>query len=53
MIFLLLLLVLMNIGERITDQECKEFIEEADIDGDGKIDYEEFYLMMTETNQDN
>ena len=24
-----------------------EFIEEADIDGDGKINYEEFYLMMT------
>ena len=47
-------LVLMNIGERITDQECKEFIEEADIDGDGKIDYEEFYIMMTSNHdQDN
>ena len=61
--------VLLNIGEKITDEEMQgkrselstmidvmlilfffnyiAFIEEADIDGDGKINYEEFYLMMT------
>ena len=36
----------MNIGERVTDEECETFINEADIDGDGQINYEEFYSMM-------
>ena len=26
---------------------CQAIIEEADIDGDGQINYEEFYNMMT------
>ena len=38
--------VMMNIGERVTDEECETFITEADIDGDGQINYEEFYSMM-------
>ena len=37
---------MMNLGERLTDEECDMLVEEADIDGDGQIDYEEFYLLM-------
>ena len=37
---------MMNLGERLTDEECDQLVEEADIDGDGQIDYEEFYLLM-------
>jgi calmodulin len=39
--------VMMNLGEKITDDECDQFIVEADVDGDGQINYEEFYTMMT------
>ena len=28
-------------------EECEMLIEEADIDGDGNINYEEFYAMMS------
>lgn len=38
---------MMNIGERITDEECEQLVAEADIDGDGQINYEEFYAMMS------
>ena len=30
-----------------TGEEINSMIEEADIDGDGQINYEEFYNMMT------
>lgn len=30
------------VGEKLSDQEIKEMIKEADIDGDGAISYEEF-----------
>ena len=36
----------MNLGERLTDDECDQLVEEADIDGDGQINYEEFYFLM-------
>merc|ERR1719312_1178473 len=39
-------LVMMNIGESLTIQEIQAMIDEADIDGDGQINYEEFYQMM-------
>lgn len=42
--------VMMNMGERLTDEECDQLVDEADIDGDGQINYEEFYLMMTSIN---
>jgi len=29
-----------SLGERLTDQEITEMIHEADIDGDGQINYE-------------
>lgn len=38
--------VMMNLGEKLTDQECDQLVEEADLDGDGVINYEEFYYLM-------
>ncbi|KAI8597479.1 putative calmodulin [Dissophora ornata] len=38
--------VLTNLGERLTDSEVDEMIHEADVDGDGQINYEEFVRMM-------
>ena len=32
--------VMTNLGERLTDEEADEMIREADIDGDGQINYE-------------
>jgi len=37
---------MLNLGEQITTAECQCLIEEADIDGDGQINYEEFVKMM-------
>merc|ERR1719342_497641 len=39
--------VMMNLGERMSEVECDALVDEADIDGDGCINYEEFYMMMT------
>ena len=38
--------VMTNLGEKLTDDEVDEMIKEADIDGDGHINYEEFVRMM-------
>ena len=35
-----------NMGERLTGEEIQTLIDEADLDGDGMINYEEFYTMM-------
>ena len=43
---------MMNLGEKLTGEEINSMIEEADIDGDGQINYEEFYSMMTCTKWD-
>ena len=37
--------VMTNLGEKLTD-EVDEMIREADVDGDGHINYEEFVRMM-------
>jgi calmodulin len=34
--------VMTNLGEKLTDEEVDEMIREADVDGDGQIDYDEF-----------
>ncbi|KAK9002571.1 hypothetical protein V6N11_025242 [Hibiscus sabdariffa] len=38
--------VMANLGEKLTDEEVDEMIREADVDGDGQINYEEFVKVM-------
>ena len=38
--------VMTDLDQTITDEEVDEMIREADIDGDGQINYEEFAKMM-------
>merc|ERR1711924_557064 len=38
--------IMTNLGEKLTDEEGDEMIREADIDGDGQINYEEFVKVM-------
>ena len=39
-------LTMNNLGEPLTDQEVKSMIEEADLDGDGRINFSEFSRLM-------
>ncbi|XP_033736503.1 calmodulin-like [Pecten maximus] len=39
--------VMLNLGEKLSLAEAEEMIREADIDGDGQIDYKEYVKMMT------
>ncbi|KXS13809.1 centrin 1 [Gonapodya prolifera JEL478] len=39
-----------ELGENLTDEEIREMIEEADRDGDGEINEEEFLRIMKKTN---
>ena len=38
--------VMTNLGERLTDQEVEEMIKEADLDGDGSVNYEGRYQSL-------
>jgi len=38
--------VMTNLGEKLTDEEVDEMIREADVDGDGQINCEEFVKCM-------
>merc|ERR1712126_247311 len=38
--------VMSNLGETLGQDEIQTMIDEADLDGDGQINYEEFYAMM-------
>jgi calmodulin len=40
--------VMTNLGEKLTDEEVDEMIREADVDGDGQINYDEFVKMMVD-----
>ncbi|XP_040428064.1 caltractin-like [Cygnus olor] len=42
-------LVATEVGEDITDEELKEMIDEADADGDGEVDQQEFLRILTLT----
>ncbi len=35
-----------EVGEKIPDEELKEMLEEADRDGDGMLNFDEFYRIM-------
>lgn len=38
--------VMLNLGERLSEEEAEQMIREADLDGDGVVSYEEFVRMM-------
>ncbi|KAF6173399.1 hypothetical protein GIB67_027094 [Kingdonia uniflora] len=38
--------VMINLGEKLSDEEVDQMIREADLDGDGQVNYEEFVRMM-------
>ncbi|KAL9653152.1 hypothetical protein ABK040_006368 [Willaertia magna] len=40
--------VMTNLGEKLTEDEVNEMIREADIDGDGQINYSEFVKMINQ-----
>ena len=42
--------VLVQIGEKLSQEEVDELIGEADIDGDGNIFYDEFAAMIFKVN---
>lgn len=40
--------IMTNLGEKLTDEEVDEMVQEVDLDGDGHIDYEEFTQMLAQ-----
>lgn len=38
-----------ELGENLNDEELQEMIEEADLDGDGEVNEEEFLRVMKKT----
>ena len=36
------------LGTMLTKEEVEDFMREADVDGNGKLDYDEFVKMMLE-----
>ena len=41
--------VVTRMGHVLTSAEADEFMKEADLDGDGKLDYNEFVAMMMQS----
>lgn len=39
--------VMSKIGERLTDEDISFLMKEADVDGDGRVDFKEFVRIMT------
>lgn len=39
-----------EVGEKLSDEELREMLEEADRDGDGSLNFEEFYRIMRRRN---
>jgi hypothetical protein len=44
-------LTMNNLGEPLTDREVRAMIEEADMDGDGRINFQEFQRLMANQQQ--
>ncbi|XP_077298572.1 calmodulin-alpha-like isoform X2 [Arctopsyche grandis] len=42
--------VMTNLGERLTEEEVDDMIREADLDGDGMVNYNEFVTILTSKN---
>ncbi|CAB3367950.1 neo-calmodulin-like isoform X3 [Cloeon dipterum] len=42
--------VMTNLGEKLSDEEVDDMIKEADLDGDGMVNYEEFVMILTAKN---
>lgn len=42
-----LISVTTTMGQALSKEELTAFMQEADLDGDGKLDYEEFVTMLT------
>ncbi|KAK8961476.1 hypothetical protein KSP40_PGU019278 [Platanthera guangdongensis] len=38
--------VMISLGEKLTDEEAEQMIKEADLDGDGKVNYDDFVTTM-------
>ena len=38
--------VMISLGEKLTDEEVEGMIAEADLDGDGQVNFDEFVRMM-------
>ncbi|CAL1280358.1 unnamed protein product [Larinioides sclopetarius] len=39
--------VMTNLGEKLTDEEVEDMIKEADLDGDGLVNYDGQYLSLS------
>lgn len=37
---------MINLGERLTDEDAEQMIREADLDGDGQVNFDEFARIM-------
>ncbi|XP_063705577.1 calmodulin-A-like isoform X3 [Culicoides brevitarsis] len=42
--------VMTNLGEKMTQQEADDMLKEADMDGDGMVNYNEFVMILTSRN---
>ncbi|KAG5880816.1 hypothetical protein JTB14_027982 [Gonioctena quinquepunctata] len=42
--------VMTSLGERLSEEEVEDMIKEADMDGDGQVNYEEFVTILTSKN---
>ena len=38
--------VMIDLGEKLSEEEVEQMISEADLDGDGQVNYDEFVKMM-------
>ena len=46
MIIMMMVQVMVNLGEKLSEDEVEMMIKEADTNGDGLVNYEEFINMM-------